>query len=118
MSKTLHNCACGCGTETKGTFAPGHDNRLYGQVIRGERPPSDLDPHVGLKCKWARRTAKAEEQAETTSNGDSYTKVKVGRWTYPIINLTGPLVDGSFEVDFKAKNSNLRTMRVNASALS
>ena len=32
-----HDCGCGCGTKTAGRFAPGHDSRLRGWVLRVER---------------------------------------------------------------------------------
>ena len=33
---TTHDreCACGCGTETKGVFAPGHDQKLRAALER------------------------------------------------------------------------------------
>ncbi len=31
-TKTVRNCVCGCGTETTGYFAPGHDARYHGWV--------------------------------------------------------------------------------------
>jgi hypothetical protein len=55
----VHQCTCGCGTETRNAFAPGHDNRFYGQVVRGERDASDLQPFPGLMRKWTGRQAKA-----------------------------------------------------------
>lgn len=30
--KTVRNCVCGCGTETTGHFAPGHDARYHGWI--------------------------------------------------------------------------------------
>lgn len=35
--KPLVPCACGCGSTTTRTFAPGHDSRLKGWVLRVER---------------------------------------------------------------------------------
>ena len=35
--KPTRPCACGCGYVTKSKFAPGHDSRLRGWVLRVER---------------------------------------------------------------------------------
>lgn len=32
--KTVRNCVCGCGTETTGYFAPGHDARYHGWITK------------------------------------------------------------------------------------
>ena len=32
--KTVRNCVCGCGTETTGHFAPGHDARYHGWITK------------------------------------------------------------------------------------
>lgn len=34
--RRLRACSCGCGTPTASTFAPGHDSKLKGWVIRFE----------------------------------------------------------------------------------
>jgi hypothetical protein len=43
--KQLRNCACGCGTETSGYFAPGHDAKLHGWIAKlsdGRMEPKDI----------------------------------------------------------------------------
>ena len=129
-------CCCGCGTPTKGFFAPGHDNRFYGQVIRGERPVEDLALYPGLQRKWAGRNKPkvapihvGESGPEMTTvdpdgfvdiappaTGPTFTEVKDGRWWYPVKKVT-LLDDGRFEVEWKAKNGNARTTRVAADKL-
>lgn len=44
-SKPTHDCACGCGMGTKGTWFPGHDGRATGwalRVIRGVMTIEDV----------------------------------------------------------------------------
>lgn len=36
-NKPLHDCACGCGGQTRGTWFPGHDGRATGWAVRIER---------------------------------------------------------------------------------
>ena len=33
-AKPLHDCACGCGQQTKSTWFPGHDGRATGWAVR------------------------------------------------------------------------------------
>lgn len=143
-AKLQRDCLCGCGTTTTGTFAPGHDNRFYGQVRRGERPSAELAPFPGLvrklegalkndQRKAERKAAKAAgEPIEPEVNGDgdgvtmladilayanlTVTKVKQGRWQYPIRKLTH-LYDGQYEVEFTDKKGNARVVRVGSDAL-
>jgi hypothetical protein len=35
-TKELRPCLCGCGTKVSRFFAPGHDARLRGMLLRGE----------------------------------------------------------------------------------
>lgn len=35
-TKELRPCLCGCGTKVARFFAPGHDARLRGMLLRGE----------------------------------------------------------------------------------
>lgn len=118
-SKTATPCACGCGTQTMATFAPGHDNRFYGQVVRGERKPEDLMPFAGLMRKYNNRNkavkaeAKAAEVAEATGG---VTKVKMGRWTYDV-KAARELDDGQFEIGWTDGKGNARTSVVTADKL-
>jgi len=44
-AKTVRKCFCGCGEETMGFFAPGHDGRFHGtmkKLERGEIEPKDI----------------------------------------------------------------------------
>jgi hypothetical protein len=69
--KKLNECRCGCGAMVKGVFAQGHDARLYGQVLRGEKPESLIADQPGLMSKLTfartqadrKATAKADRQA-------------------------------------------------------
>jgi hypothetical protein len=43
--RTVRKCFCGCGEETMGYFAPGHDGRFHGlmkKLERGEIEPKDI----------------------------------------------------------------------------
>lgn len=44
MTGFVYQCRCGCGEGTGHLFARGHDGRMFGQVVRGERPADDLRP--------------------------------------------------------------------------
>lgn len=51
--KTVRSCACGCGTETTGYFAPGHDARLHGWIAKlsdGRMEPKDI-PYASTRAK-------------------------------------------------------------------
>jgi len=131
----FHQCLCGCGNTTRREFAPGHDNRYFGQVIRGERDAQDLEAFPGLARKWQNRQAKAlavevpvadpfagvngehiASQPSPTKIILDSTEVKDGRWWYRVrgIAIVG---DDLFEVDWVAKNGGLRTTRVTADKL-
>jgi len=55
--KETRSCACGCGAQTTGHFAPGHDARYHGWVkklARGETPdnlPAKVKNAMKLKAK-------------------------------------------------------------------
>jgi hypothetical protein len=47
--RVMSPCRCGCGTETGGTFAPGHDARFYGwlkKVSAGTMEFKELPKHL------------------------------------------------------------------------
>ncbi len=46
--KKVRNCACGCGTETTGHFAPGHDARFHGWLKKLQ------DGRIGIDGKDAK----------------------------------------------------------------
>ncbi len=53
-------CVCGCGTPTKGTWAPGHDGRATGWALRVERGILTLEQvpdneRAGAELMLARR---------------------------------------------------------------
>ncbi len=101
--KQKNKCLCGCGTETARRFAPGHDARLKGVLIRAFRtePGKDITLVNGMKGKpevllaelgWAKyavaakpkatkpkadKPAKAEKAESPAQTG---VKAKVGRW--------------------------------------
>lgn len=60
------DCLCGCGRETGGLFAPGHDARVKGLLLkieRGEEPKSALDGlPVAAWVKWAGKSATAGKE--------------------------------------------------------
>lgn len=61
-----HNCICGCGTETGGKFAPGHDARAKGlllKVERGDLKVADLHPELARWVKFAGKAASAGKDA-------------------------------------------------------
>jgi hypothetical protein len=50
--KQVRNCACGCGTETSGYFAPGHDAKLHGWISKladGRIEPKDIPASTRAK---------------------------------------------------------------------
>jgi hypothetical protein len=113
-------CSCGCGEPTMNAFRPGHDNRFYGQVVRGERSESDLRPFPGLARKWNNRNkavARETKAAQVAESTGGYTLVKIGRWPCPI-QAVKPTDDGRFEVDYTDRKGNTRTAIVDQSALS
>jgi len=64
--KTVRNCACGCGTETTGHFAPGHDARVHGWIAKladGRIEPKDTN------ASW-----RAKAGLVKTANGFKVTK--------------------------------------------
>jgi len=109
-------CACGCGATTARAFAAGHDNRLYGQVRRGEKPREALAPYPGLvrKLEWAdrkdaakaqRKAEQAETEAATTPTAErvaQYSQVKIGRWTHDLVSVE-PIDDGLVRVTYLSK---------------
>jgi len=57
--RSSHNCLCGCGGETLSLFAPGHDARVKGIILKVERGqmktdevPETVQPFVRYKGKW------------------------------------------------------------------
>lgn len=64
--KKVRNCACGCGTETTGHFAPGHDARVHGWIAKladGRIEPKDTN------ASW-----RAKAGLVKTANGYKVTK--------------------------------------------
>ena len=54
--KKTHDCLCGCGTETLSLYAPGHDARVKGillKVERGDLEKSAVPETVAPFVKWA-----------------------------------------------------------------
>lgn len=98
-------CICGCGELTDRSFKAGHDNRLYGQVRRGEKPESAIAAFPGLvnKLEWAKRkdataaarkAEKAETEAKTSRPAEAgASRVKIGRWEYDVVSVE-PIEDG------------------------
>lgn len=57
--KKTHNCLCGCGAETLSLYAPGHDARVKGILLKVERGdleksaiPETVIPFVKFVGKW------------------------------------------------------------------
>ena len=57
--KKTHDCLCGCGTETLSLYAPGHDARVKGILLKVERGdlgkdavPETVAPFVKWAGKW------------------------------------------------------------------
>ena len=123
-------CACGCGATTNRLFAAGHDNRLYGQVRRGEKPESALDPYPGLvrkldRAKWAderkadRKAESAALEAVAKPSDDllaGMSQVKIGRWTYDLVEAEA-VDDNLVRVTYLAKGVE-KTLLVPPKALS
>lgn len=139
-------CNCGCGTATAKSFAPGHDARFYGYCLRGENgfTTEDLAPYPGLMRKLANRgtssaarkiqpikaTAEIDAEgfldvappapsghwAEPDPSPQAFAELKVGRWWYEAKTVTA-VGNDLFDVEWKAKNGNVRTSRVGADKL-
>jgi hypothetical protein len=58
--KRTHDCLCGCGQETLSLFAPGHDARVKGILLKVERGGTDprLDPGVGRPIRQVQGQAR------------------------------------------------------------
>jgi hypothetical protein len=57
--RKTHDCLCGCGTETLSLYAPGHDARVKGIILKVERGdleksaiPETVAPFVKFSGKW------------------------------------------------------------------
>lgn len=53
--KATHDCICGCQRETGGLYAPGHDARIKGMLLkieRGDLPKDMVPPAVAPFVKW------------------------------------------------------------------
>lgn len=48
---SVRECECGCGAETRSTWAPGHDARHAGKLIRASRA-GDADALAELTRRW------------------------------------------------------------------
>lgn len=54
MAKSTKDCACGCEASTKGTFAPGHDMRVKGMIVRGEPIPDAVPAEFIARVRAAK----------------------------------------------------------------
>jgi hypothetical protein len=63
-------CACGCGSTTKRTWAPGHDSNFRGWVMRIERKLLTYDdiPHEGVR-EAVKREVVRRKNAEKSNVG-------------------------------------------------
>jgi len=59
VARSSHDCLCGCGSETLSLYAPGHDARVKGLILKCERGiiepkelPETIQPFVRFKGKW------------------------------------------------------------------
>lgn len=66
------DCACGCGSTTKGTWAPGHDARAKAWAIRVERDIITIDQVPANERKGAERVI-----AERKANPPAGPKMKL-----------------------------------------
>ena len=49
VPKQVRKCICGCGSDTQGFFAPGHDSRFHGWIAKladGRMEPKDIPQSV------------------------------------------------------------------------
>lgn len=58
------NCACGCNTPTKSTFAPGHDARMFSRLVK-EAEEAAL---AQLAREDMTKTVRAPKAAKRSSN--------------------------------------------------
>ena len=87
-------CLCGCGTQTKATFAPGHDARFYGWLAEYQATGSCERASADPVCQAALRTwvlpaskaslltrfVAAQAEATTWGQGDPCFVVALGPW--------------------------------------
>ncbi len=66
-SKPAKPCHCGCGTLTKGTWAPGHDGYVHGWAVRVVRNVV-TEAQVPEVCRPAVREAIAKLQAKAKAS--------------------------------------------------
>jgi hypothetical protein len=63
--EATRDCLCGCGTETGGRFAAGHDARVKGlllKVERGDEPKSAINETLAQYVKFAGKSATAGKE--------------------------------------------------------
>lgn len=75
-AKKLRDCVCGCGTQTGGLFAPGHDARLHAWQKRIKADPKLEVPKVVIEAlkRWE---AAVKERAERKAANKAKQQPKV-----------------------------------------
>lgn len=64
-AKPKRPCACGCGAETTGTYAPGHDSYLRGWKLRVERGLVKLSDVPEAQRPAVKRLLNAAKEADS-----------------------------------------------------
>lgn len=131
-----------CGATTDRIYAPGHDAKLKGALIKrylADEPfiqldggmlihgdPMEVARQLGwdhfLVAAYARRADKAEAKRERAAakiaarQAVQAGQVKIGRWTYDIVKILGEFTD-EVEVEYRTKQGDLKTAMVKTEAL-
>lgn len=77
--RSLHSCACGCGSLTQKVFTPGHDAKLKGIIMRVVRDVMTLDD---VKT-WADGFGRGAQTVEAVKRAMA-NKVLMQRWNIVI----------------------------------
>ena len=126
-----------CGATTRRIYAPGHDAKLKGVLIRqyvADQPYIVEDggllihgsPYeVARQLGWTHFLDAAKERADQAASVRQARKarkaglptiVKVGRWEYPIVKVLGEFEDNMIEVEYKTTKGVLKTATVSRKA--
>jgi hypothetical protein len=75
-NRPVRDCACGCGTMTKATWAPGHDARAKGWAIRIERDICKLSDVPAAEQQGAKFMLKVRKET-AAAGGTTKSDLKV-----------------------------------------
>lgn len=77
--KKIQPCACGCGTDTSKTWAPGHDARAKGWALRIDRGICKMSDVPENEQQGAKAMLKLRRELAAAGGGDGQGNLKVVR---------------------------------------